>query len=947
MSLAPPSPSSPSADHAGPGGRRWESWLLVLALALIGIAYYFALPASARMSSRTPQDYYGLQTDAFLSGQLHLKIATDPRLLTLENPYAGPQGASRPHDMSYYHGRFYLYYGVTPVLLLFLPWRLVTGTYLAEALGAVVFLYASVLLASVWLVHARRRWFPSLPFGWVLLLVLTIGFSPPLFSESTNNTFYGVPIAGAVFCLLAAFTAAERALAATTPGRQAAWLAAASQSWGLAVGSRPIYVLGLTFLALPAVWLWWRSGQDQRWRWPGLRLLLAAVAPAAVVGLGLMAYNYLRFDSPFDFGIRYSMASGDLREARLVGPEFIPKNLRLYLLEAASFVRYHPFVLLDANAWGLGPHLPFTLLGLLFPLTWLRRTLRDAGWIFAGVLLAGAAAANLGLLCLFFGEQERYLLDFTPPLLLLAATTALALLSWARSRLAAWSARILISSLAAYAIATGCCLAFPRHALLQNQVWLERLFNYPAYFVERQLGVEHGPLELELEFPRNQTGMIEPLVTTGYGVAGGDSLAVRYIDADQVQFRAFHIGRGGPASEPVRVDFGVPHRVRIHLGSLYPPRGHPLFAGWPPARVETLRRRLRVELDGQTVLQGNFPVYPSTPAGIQIGRSDLSPDVSTPRFTGRILHNRRLGLDPADAAGYAHHAGPVRLTLRFPTRSGDEGLPLVATGETAGGDLVFAQLLEGDLVRFGHDSFGAGAIYTPTVPYDPGVDQVVEIEMASLYPAKSELPDSRLSSRLRIAFNGSALLDTSRPFNPAGAEEVEFGFNTIHASTAIEYFPGAVRSIERLPPHPFSDWRAHPGDLRLTVRFPAASAPVSEPLVVTGRPGRGDVLFVRYEEDGAIRFGHDHWGVGADLGERLLLDRSQVHLLVIRSASLGAAPNGPAGFEVSADGKSVFRSALPVYPAGPQELALGENSIGASSSNPQFTGAFLLAERVP
>lgn len=939
-------PVPPAVASSAERGRRWETVFVTLALFIIGLAYYFAIPAESRVSSRIPQGYYGLLTEAFLAGQLHLKIEPDPRLVALDNPYAGPQGANRPHDMSYYRGRFYLYYGATPVLLLYLPWRLLTGHYLGEALGGTLLLYGGVTLSVLMFLAARRRWFPALSTGWVLLLILVLGFSPPLFSEATNNTFYGVPIAGAFFCLMAAVAAADRAVAAPTAGGQAGWLATASLAWGLAVGARPIYVLGLAVLAGPAAYLWWNC--ESKWRWPGMRLLAATLLPATLIGLALMAYNYLRFDDPFDFGIRYSMASGDLREARLVGSEFIGKNLTLYLTEAMSFIRYYPFIIPDANAWGLLPHLPFSLLGLLFPLTWLHRPLREARWVLGGLLLAGAAMANFGLLCLFFGEQERYLLDFVPPLLLLAVLTALALLGSAPrliSRLAARILQVLIAGLGAYAIATGAFLALPRHAMTSNMPRLERLLNIPTHLVERSLGTEHGPLMLEVKFPRNRAGITEPLVTTGHGSTNGDSIAVRYLDAEHVQFQAFHVGRGGPVSEPIKIDYDMPHRLRIVLGSLYPPRGHPHFAAWPMSQVENLRRRLRVELDGQTVLQGNFPVYASTPAATQIARSDLAADISSPRFTGQILSVRRLGIEAAEAAGYERDDGPVRLTVRFPSRVGDEGLPLVSTGRSGRGDLIFAQLLEGGRVRFGHDSFGAGAALAPTVSYDPTVDQIVEIEMGSLYPPEWS-GASHLRERLRIAFNDMPLIDTVRPFHPAGSGNVEFGFNTIGASTAIEYFPGAVRKIERVAAKPVTAIRESGRLLRLTVVFPDDMTPRAEPLVVAGRAGEADVLFVRYESAHSVRFGHDHWGFGATLGDPVRVDPGEAHLLEIRGGAL-AGHGEPAGFEVWCDGHAVFRSTYAAFVSAPGDFFIGENRIGASSCQPLFTGRFLLKERLP
>jgi len=107
--------------------------------------------------------------------------------------------------------------------------------------------------------------------------------------------------------------------------------------------------------------------------------------------------------------------------------------------------------------WGVLPHLPFVVLAALFPLTWANPSLRQRQWSLTGLMLLGAAAANFSLLCLFFGEHERYLADFVPPLLLLAAVCALAGLHAAqrsRRRFLPWIAGSLVSALAGYAIFT-------------------------------------------------------------------------------------------------------------------------------------------------------------------------------------------------------------------------------------------------------------------------------------------------------------------------------------------------------------------------------------------------------------------------------------------------------------------------------------------------------------
>lgn len=275
--------------------------------------------------------------------------------------------------------------------------------------------------------------------------------------------------------------------------------------------------------------------------------------------------------------------------------------------------------------------------------------------------------------------------------------------------------------------------------------------------------------------------------------------------------------------------------------------------------------------------------------------------------------------------------------------------------------MLFARLQPDGQLRIGHDSFGAGAIVSAPMPYDPDVDQVLDVEMGSLYEPGREGISTFARSRLRVALNGSVIIDTSRPFNPSMAGEVEFGFNTIGASSAIDYFPGAIRKVECIPSEPPNQALPRWGDLRLAVLLPPLPTPMAEPLVVTGRTGRADVLFVRYEPDGSVRFGMDHWGLSAVLSEPLMVDRTQPLMIELLSGGLIPPAGHPlwsgrdtdegarrrAHIELRVNGRTILVPPFAPYPNDSGEVAIGSNLIGASTCASYFTGRFLAIERLP
>ena len=69
--------------------------------------------------------------DAFEKGQSELIYEPTPELLALENPYDWSQrdGIEYSWDHLLFEDKYYSYYGIAPVLLLFLPYHMITDYY--------------------------------------------------------------------------------------------------------------------------------------------------------------------------------------------------------------------------------------------------------------------------------------------------------------------------------------------------------------------------------------------------------------------------------------------------------------------------------------------------------------------------------------------------------------------------------------------------------------------------------------------------------------------------------------------------------------------------------------------------------------------------------------------------------------------------------------------------
>jgi hypothetical protein len=788
--------TSPPSAAVTASNRIRQNLAVLLAIAVTAGAYLWTLSVvTSGVATRTPNSHYGFLTDALLSGQLSLKIQPDPLLLKLANPYMGTQDVPRLHDASLYHGRYYLYFGPAPVVVLLGPWRLLTGTFLHDGTATVIFAFAG-FLAGTWLwVGCQRRYFPTLAAGWLGAGVLMLGLGNYVFFLIQTPLFYQVPISCAYACLMFALAALAAAVGARTPGRQALGLALSGLAWALAIGARADYVFSLPAFGAAVLALSWRAGRAQD---PGERrgwlILAAAAVPVLAVGSALAAYNWARFGSILETGIKYQLASADERFVTLASFAHLPAGLRAYLLGSPNYLAYFPFFEPSDATFATLACAPFALAALGFPLTLLdpaRR--RDRTWVLVGGAALLAALLNFLAICMYWFLQDRYALDFIPAAVLLALpVTAAALV--ARSR---WTRGVGVALAAAGAVtlansAMDAMLSHPN-----DDRPLARLLDYPAAALDRILGTRSGPLQLTVKFPRIKPGVQEPLVAMA---DGADLLYLIPTDEGHARIGFFHRGAGGPIGEPIAIDHDRPHVLDVDLGGLYPPRDDPRYRGWSDSLIDSLRRRLKVQFDGRTVLSGSSDFYPNDPWHTSVGSQPIPNYVTKRKFAGTILEVRHGGLpNPADLQGPGG-SGPVRLTVQFPKFVAIYSEPLVCTGRGGAGDLLYVTYLAPGLVRFGHDCWNYGPLESPPVAFRPDAEQVIEIDMGSLSGSQAGLLDSK--TRLQIRFNGRLVVSAYRPFHPTLPIDVTFGYNAIGASTANASFSGPEFKAERIPAFP-------------------------------------------------------------------------------------------------------------------------------------------------
>jgi len=935
-----------AATHQAPaprGQRRDSAYAAVLVLVLAWYGYV-GVRTNPSLIHGQPVGLYDRLTEGFIAGQTHLMLVPDPRLKTLSNPWAGAQGIPRAHDATYFDGRYYVYFGAAPTVVLLVPWRILTGAFLPDGAATGIFCSVGFLLALGFYRRCERLFFPDLGRGWVFVFGLMLGLGSFVQFELRSKDFYQVPIACAFACGLGVAHALLTAATARRSARQIVALALASLLGGLAVGARPNYFFALGSVAVIGGWLWWRQMQRSgarpyaAWWW-----LAAMAGPASLIGASIAAYNYARFGSVLEFGLRYQFAAVDMREIKLFGLERVRLAYEGYVLAGRDYSRYFPFIRQTSENIGLLTWAPFALVALAWPVTLRTTAGRTQAWVLGVGGLWLIALLNFASLMLYYYVFDRYVLDFLPAMMLVASVMVsvwLARTQGLRKRMGVAALAALLGYTGVHSLVHG----LPPSAWPEMR-WVAGIFNRLPAWYEHITGVDYGAAELEVEFTNGTAGTQEVLLATARGRC---VLTVHYLGERQAEVQFSSGETMGPASAPFDFEPGRLYRLRVDIGSLYPPAGHAVYGNRDDSEVKVLLRRVDVRLDGRGLLRFASSFPDSEPDKIELGRNAAAPGAAA--FRGKLGLVARVGLpESKDVIAPADQAGAVRLRLRFPAFRAQVGQPLIATGHAGAGDLFYVFYAGPNRLRFGHDAWNFPGFETPDFFYDPDVEHTVEVDMGSLHPEATVAQLHASRAPLRVRLDGREVAEVARPFNVSQPEEVFFGHNSIGASTSEVNFSGKRLEYERINAWPE---RKQNGARLLTVMLPSQRViGRSEPLLVTGQAGAADIIYLKYTDLEHVQIGYDQWGLGGDLSSPIAVQNGRALEIEISLGSLygdGVFPIKNVAVEVlkrlrsslqvRVDGRVVLRQRSESFPARSDQIQVGLNLVGASTCTEVFSG---------
>lgn len=267
------------------------------------------------------RNQYEVMAESILNGHLYMDYGEiDKQLLEMENPYDYERwsqlGVNYPWDHAFFNGHYYMYFGVVPVFLIFLPYRVITGASLTTYHATQIFVLCFIIGVFTLFYVLAKRFFPRITLIMYVLLASSFSVVSVWYSIEAPALYCTANTAGLCMEIWSIVFFVKAVWGRETFKKSILYAFFGSMFGALAFGCRPPVALA-NLLVLPMLAEFLRNypivQHSKKKESAGQRIVMlcAAAMPYVAVGLLLMMYNYMRFQNPFEFGQSYQLTLAD------------------------------------------------------------------------------------------------------------------------------------------------------------------------------------------------------------------------------------------------------------------------------------------------------------------------------------------------------------------------------------------------------------------------------------------------------------------------------------------------------------------------------------------------------------------------------------------------------------------------------------------------------------
>ncbi len=314
---------------------------------------------------------YEVLADSILNGHLYMENwYIDPKIFELDNPYnpvlRDESGISMLGDCAFYNGKCYMYFGVVPVFLLFIPYKLLTGHSLTTYRATQFFAALAVIGIFMLFRLLKNRFFKNLPVS--VWISLSVAFSlVSLYAAVGEPGMYCVPAASAICFEVWSLYFYITAVWIDKDKKRTVFHGFMGALFGaLTFGCRPpLAIANIIVLPMIIVYL-----KEKGWNVKGeIKNLLLMSSPYFMTAALLMAYNYARFGDVTEFGVTYALTVVDLHEYGSFASKFnlldCLKGAIRFFIDKIYIDRGWPSAFPHIMRWGAWVNFPIFLMTML------------------------------------------------------------------------------------------------------------------------------------------------------------------------------------------------------------------------------------------------------------------------------------------------------------------------------------------------------------------------------------------------------------------------------------------------------------------------------------------------------------------------------------------------------------------------------------------------------
>jgi len=296
--------------------------------------------------------------------------------------------------------------------------------------------------------------------------------------------------------------------------------------------------------------------------------------------------------------------------------------------------------------------------------------------------------------------------------------------------------------------------------------------------IPRQVVLPWGRrLHMDVAFPRGREEQNEPLLAV---TAGGrtQALYVTYLSDRRARLSTWSPDGAPAQSAEVVSGAARNHSLDFEIGS---------SSGQPQGLA------LLVSLDGKPLFGSppDRPDYdpPLIASGVNFARV---PGVQE-RFTGARMEVGVAAEGPL-VPRMAKTTGPVHMIVSLPFDKFGRGEPLVTTGRTGAGDLVYVRYTDSTHIQVALDHWGGIEAVSAPIPVDYAAPHEIWVDMNSLNDPQGQVGPSPVT----VMLDGRIVLSSAIVPYPSTRSEVTVAQNLIGGSNEDPSFSGTLYFVERL-----------------------------------------------------------------------------------------------------------------------------------------------------